>query len=220
MIYSISSHVKYAPLTLPILLPSMMEAGIDPDNIFVWICGAKYGDWLKTKQGNLFFTDRASRGFTAFIEPVLQPITLEYDWCFVMNDTMKVGPLFKKLSEQVDETKDAIAASTLAKAPWPMPDRCQTDLGAYKKSFLLAQREWIVQWVGITEVKNAKHEGELYSRCLPEKRGIYGSGDYIRTDKPQDIYGTGTKRLCEYYPDLDMYKYKSNWGLDEHIEIP
>jgi hypothetical protein len=216
--YSISSHVMYSPLTLPILLPSMIESGIPNSLIHVWVCGANAKATLVTKCGILHFVTHQSRGFTAFIEPVQEKFG--YNWWFLMNDTMKVGPLFGQLSQQLDETKDCIAASTLAKAPYPMPDRCQTDLGAYKQSFLNSQKEWILQFINVSEVKNAKHEGELYSRCPPEKRGIYGSGDYVRTEFPVDIYGAGIKRLVEYYPALDMYKYKSNWGLDEHNEKP
>ena len=29
---------------------------------------------------------------------------------------------------------------------------------------------------------------------------------------PTDYYNTGTMRIVEYYPNLDLYKIKSNWG--------
>lgn len=29
---------------------------------------------------------------------------------------------------------------------------------------------------------------------------------------PVDYYGTGTMRIVEYYPNLDLYKIKANWG--------
>ena len=30
---------------------------------------------------------------------------------------------------------------------------------------------------------------------------------------PTDYYGTGTMRIVEYYPNLDIYKIKANWGV-------
>jgi hypothetical protein len=29
---------------------------------------------------------------------------------------------------------------------------------------------------------------------------------------PSDYYNTGTMRIVEYYPNLDLYKIKANWG--------
>jgi hypothetical protein len=29
---------------------------------------------------------------------------------------------------------------------------------------------------------------------------------------PTDYYNTGTLRRVEYYPNLDLYKMKANWG--------
>ena len=34
---------------------------------------------------------------------------------------------------------------------------------------------------------------------------------WIYTD-PTDYYNTGTMRIVEYYPNLDLYKIKANWG--------
>ena len=34
---------------------------------------------------------------------------------------------------------------------------------------------------------------------------------YISTE-PTDYYNTGTMRIIEYYPNLDLYKMKANWG--------
>lgn len=33
-----------------------------------------------------------------------------------------------------------------------------------------------------------------------------------KTKGPTDYYGTGTMRIVEYYPNLDLYKMKANWG--------
>ena len=30
--------------------------------------------------------------------------------------------------------------------------------------------------------------------------------------EPTDYYNTGTMRIVEYYPHLDLYKIKANWG--------
>jgi len=200
--YSISSHVMYAPLTLPVLLPSMYEAGIESSDIHVWICGAKRESKLVTKLGQLYYVTHESRGMAALIEAARN----YYQWWFVMNDTMKVGPSFKELSQKIDESQQAIAASTLGK--YGFPDRCQTELGAYRWDFLQSNLNWLIQFIDCDEEMNRAHEGELYSRAT--LRGIYGAGIYTRSEK-SDIYGTGTLRTSEYYPALDMIKYKANY---------
>ena len=85
----------------------------------------------------------------------------------------------------------------------------QTELGAYSLEFLRAQRDWIMQWVDVDVVTNAHHAGELFSRA--SQRALYGEGRYD-IQPAQDVYGTGTMRITEYYPALDLWKYKSNWG--------
>lgn len=209
--YSISSHVTYAHLTLSLLLPSMIRSGIKREQIHVWVGGAKRESNQQTLNGILHFVPNESRGCSAFVEPVNTKLTLLYKWIFVMNDTMEVGPLFGILSQRIDETRDCIAASVLEE----IPERCQTDLGVYKTSYLIEQSCWIMDLLNVSEVDNARHEGELYSRS--KNKSIYGRGEFIRSE-PRDVYGTGVKRIAEYYPDLDMIKWKANYGLDLHVE--
>ena len=65
------------------------------------------------------------------------------------------------------------------------------------------------------------------NRCM-EFKSINFNEDYIfNNDKnnivldyycginytgPTDYYNTGTMRIVEYYPNLDLYKIKANWG--------
>ena len=36
---------------------------------------------------------------------------------------------------------------------------------------------------------------------------------------PSDVYGTGTQRITEYYANLDLYKFKANWGPLHQIGV-
>ena len=46
-----------------------------------------------------------------------------------------------------------------------------------------------------------------------KKKGVLGDKLSGRVTKgPDDVYGTGTKRITEYFSGIDFSKYKANWG--------
>ena len=206
--YSISSHVRFAPFTLPVILPSLKAAGIPPERIVVCVCGARGDREVKTPLGMLSFRQHESKVYAAFIEALARgPIV---DWWFMLQDTCRAGPQFAQLAEQIDESKDAIGAG---RAAWD-PKKCIAELGAYRYSHLEAQREYVMSLldIGLNRTDPDPNEGGLYS--LTDKRGFYGAGKFLRDTEPRDIYGAGTLRQELYFPALDLWKYQSNWGQE------
>ena len=47
--------------------------------------------------------------------------------------------------------------------------------------------------------------GDKNNKALDNYSGFIFTG-------PTDYYATGTMRIVEYYPNLDIYKIKANWG--------
>ena len=113
--FVVSSHAMYAPLTLPVLLPSLSAAGIGPERVFVVVCGTRNEGTLETRRGTLWFVNHQSRTFAAFIEVLRRGGQGEgemgrqgdgetrrwgeFEHWFVLNDTCKVGPEFGRLAE-------------------------------------------------------------------------------------------------------------------------
>ena len=209
--YSISSHVRFAPFTLPVVLPSLRAAGIPPEHIFVCVCGARRERKVKTPLGTLAFRQHESKVYAAFIEALAWGSIA--DWWFMLMDTCKAGPRFAKLAEQIDESVDVMMSS---KAHWD-PTRIPAELGAYRQSFLEKQREYIMGLtdIGLETEKGVPdyNEGKLCS--LAHMRGLYGTGECQKDMTPRDVYGAGTKRAEWYFPALDLWKYQSNWGKEK-----
>ena len=207
--YSISSHVRFAPFTLPVILPSLRAAGIPPECIFVCVCGARRDRMLKTALGTLSFREHESKVYAAFIEALAWPA---FNWWFVLMDTCKAGSKFGELSRGIDKSADVMMSS---KAHWD-PTRIPAELGAYRQQFLEAQRKYIMGLVDIgLETEKGEpdyNEGKLCS--LAARRGLYGTGECQKDMTPRDVYGAGTKRTEWYFPALDLWKYQSNWGQE------
>lgn len=55
-----------------------------------------------------------------------------------------------------------------------------------------------------------EHEGSLYRRGMGTAT-VYPN-DGCNVYGTRDVYETGKERLIEYYPAVDMYKYKANYG--------
>lgn len=45
----------------------------------------------------------------------------------------------------------------------------------------------------------------------------YNSSQHRNRTDPIDYYKTGTMRIVEYYPNLDLYKFKANWGQKNYF---
>ena len=80
-----------------------------------------------------------------------------------------------------------------------------------------------------TEELHALKDCDKHTAMLHEGFLVRGKGQIAEyPGKPyeqlgmEDIYGTGTPRLKEYYPQVDMWKYKANYGNTQpknYIEV-
>ena len=59
-------------------------------------------------------------------------------------------------------------------------------------------------------MKNIKKFGYSHEDMLVRQREALQSEARITTEIPSP-YGTDVKRIQEYFPGLDLYKFKSNW---------
>jgi hypothetical protein len=207
---AIASHVDYANKTLPILLNSLISNNIEKENITVFISGydrqhQKIDDGIKYR-----YLDFNSFELSPLIDIVEHELRSEY-W-FLVHDTCKAGPNFKKLLYNIPENRPVKLA---AKDPTSM------SIGLYSYEYLLSLKDKILS------VKNKDYSEEGLKRC---KKWHVLNEDYILwREEPapyiynqnssewevvDDInwYDSDTIRRTEYLHSLDLYKSKSNWG--------
>jgi hypothetical protein len=154
------------------------------------------------------YCNHNSIDFTSFI--ALTEIDEYYNsdnYYFYMHDTCKIGiNFYKKIN--ID-----ISSITSAK----IHGRYSMNIGIYSQKIINNFKDFLL---------TKKNTDE--SKCMQFKTIDYNE-DYIFHNDPNNIllenysgwlykgpfdyYNTGTMRLIEYYPNVDLYKIKANWGL-------
>jgi len=208
----VNSTKDFSEKTLPIIIPSLIEAGINPEDIFVFEGGHYERLVIKKDTYTLIQTDNNTIDFTALIDIVENK--LESDYWFYIHDTCKVGPQFKKLLYNIPESlPDKIALTPIY----------SMNIGLYKYQYLMKHRDRLLK------IKNKD-----YSREGIQKSKMWGIHyeDYILhglqdstpniynldiSHKPvilneRNWYNTDVKRRTEYHANLDLYKSKSNFS--------
>lgn len=226
--YLISSHFSYAPMALPRLLDSMIASGVKPEQIFVVMCGCRREFDQRTTKGTFWYVNHESRNFCTFVEAVderRREALQNFDHVFCLLDTSEVGPQFAELTNKFDREWDAVGVN-----PHGSQERAQCDLAAYSLDHLRSIQHHIETFRNAHPSVNWEWEGRVFGEA--ERRTFYGrehwgplpknKGGFEHIGKevvagPQDIYGTGSMRITEYYKYADMYRFKSNWGQNPFL---
>jgi hypothetical protein len=123
-----------------------------------------------------------------------------------LHDTCKVGKNFLAILNRMDITN---VTSIKINKMFSM------NIGIYSQKiinefsdFLLIKKN--IDNNKLMEYKLLSHEDYIFNNdknniLLDNYNGYNATG-------PTDYYGTGTMRIVEYYPNLDLYKIKANWG--------
>lgn len=215
----VNSTKNYSEKTLPIIIPSLINSGIDPEDIFVFEGGHHERSVIKKDTHTLIQTDNNTIDLTGLIDIVENE--LESDYWFYIHDTCKVGPKFKKLLYNIPESlPDKIALTT----------HPSMNIASYKYSLLLKYKSKLLklknQDYSEKKLKKLK-EWSIYCEDLilhkPYQTGMNIMGipsDTIEFYNPnfanrievegENWYG-GVKRIVEYYSQLDLYKSKANY---------
>lgn len=209
---AVATNASFKDHTLPIVIPSLLSCGFVPEDIRIFNAGCLspgVDKYCGIDQRNL---NHNSFEYSPLIDIVENSLECEY-W-FLLHDTCKAGPLFKTLMEQVPENKpDKVALKTFP----------SMSMGLYRYDYLMSVKDKLLP------IKNTDYSEESLDKW---KTWGVGNEDYIlwKTEPAPSLYGThetrnkwwvvdndnwygtGSIRRTEYYPALDLYKNKSNWG--------
>lgn len=216
----VNSTKTFSEKTIPIVVESLLNSGIDSENIFVIEGGYDERKVIKKDSHTHIYTNHNSLEYTGLIDIV--EYELKSDYWFNIHDTCKVGPNFKKLLYNIPEH----LPNKLALRSHP-----SMSIGSYKYEYLLSHKQRLL------DIKNVDYSRE--SLQMWKQKGI-GMEDYMLyklqdcpTEKynpeisdsgwniidNQDWYNTNITRRIEYHPSLDLYKSKSNWEVKSWMEI-
>jgi len=206
---AIATNIKFEQKTLPILIPNLVKNGINSKQIHIFSGGYETYGHTDTGGEHYHQLDHNSYEYSPLIEIVDKEIKADY-W-FLIHDTCMVGPKFKELMYSIPKHKPEKIALRIEPS---------MSIGLYSYDYLMTVRQKLLA------IKNKDYSE--YSMLFWKDWG-FRNEDYIlwkTAPKPElylddprfwvtaeeNPYGTSTTRRTEYYPALDLYKSKSNWG--------
>lgn len=207
---AVATNIDYCEMTLPIIIKSLIDAGISKKDIFVFNAGFPESQ-VKEIDGIVhYFLNHHTYEYSPLIEILERDLDSIY-W-FLMQDTCKVGPRFKELLySSIYNLPEKVALHSFP----------SMSIGLYRYDYLQKHRNSILGIKNYNFSKEAKffwknwtiaNEDLLLWKIggTPEIANGIDSVENVSYD--DNWYGTDTKRLTEYYKSLDLYKNKSNWG--------
>ena len=143
----VNSVKSYSEKTLPIIIPSLINSGINREDIYVFEGGYHKRNIIQKNEYTLIQTDHNSLDYTGLIDIVEYEI--ESDYWFYIHDTCKVGLNFKKL---------------LYNIPKNFPDKISLtrknsmNIGSYKHLYLMKHKNKLMELKNqdYSEKKNKK----------------------------------------------------------------
>ena len=135
----------------------------------------------------------------------------EEEYYFYMHDTCRIG---KRFYEKLKEINMQNRLSMRLNVPFSM------NMGVYSQTVINQFRDFLLSKKNpdenrLFEFKTVDiQEDYIFRNDLSNfTLNNYDNSDGKNvTKRAINFYGTGTLRIVEYYPDIDLYKMKANWG--------
>ncbi len=198
----VSSNVRFsAPLER--CVASFLDAGFSPDDLVAFVGGHDEYERISGPRGiQAFSAPHDSFDFTAMISVL--DLGLEGDWAFV-HDTVTVEPKFRDALCGLRDV-DVLALTN---------DGPSMNMGVFSWKRLVSIRDDLERFRNATKTACVQFEDVF----LKGATAMNTAARVVRG--PEDVYGTGTPRIVEYYPDVGVHKYKSNWSVkDVYLVAP
>jgi hypothetical protein len=205
----INSHIK-SNIALHHLLKSLKENDINYCDVIV-IIGGHYNlnNYKITKDENIRYilANHNSIDFTGLITLLELYSHNTNEYYVYLHDTCRIGKQFYNKIKSIDLTN--VSSIKINK-------NFSMNIGIYSQVIINNFKDFLLS-------KKNTNENE----CMRYKSVNYNEDYIFNNDKnnklldnynawnytgPTNYYNTGTMRIVEYYPNLDLYKIKANWG--------
>lgn len=204
--FAISSNIEYYKTTTQIIVPSILKLGYDTANIWMFI-----GDSdsqlspLPTQYNiNSFLVPVRAFEFTAAIA-IIDHFDTEEKYWFMIHDTCYLGEEFRRKLETFNLNDDLL----------PLNKEGQNNIGFCTTQHIKDQKDFLDKYRGFSNndlyaLKKLiiREEGQFFVKA---DRHL-GCRALLDFDSPDDTTFGTTGRKLEYWPCLDLYKIKNNFG--------
>jgi hypothetical protein len=220
--FCISTCKKFAPHTIPVIIPSLLAAGIKQEEILIVNGGQTVRANTSYKGVPMLLTQQNSFEYTPLIEIVEH--SMESPYWFLLHDTCIAGPLFKALAHEPPvEAPEKVA----------MKQTPSMSIGLYRHDYLMAHKDRLMAIKNMDSSPEALQQWKQWGvpnedymlwklqdvPCHVYHPNLHGPDEW-NYQGHADPYGTGMQRRIEYFPQLHLAKAKSNWqGVQPHLCI-
>lgn len=213
--FVISSRKIGFESTYPIVIGSMLDNGVPPQDIYFIVGGYdKVNRYIRNDGVNFIEVDQNSIDYTGLIAVV--DLDLQADYWVLLHDTCYIGEdFYSTIKEYNYNNIPAVALSF----------DLSMNIGAYSDQYLQQIKEELLTYRNTDfsqeSIQAWKQRGiSDEDNFLSSYRGQYHYCNIPRVSSgPVDIYGTGVPRMIEYFPTIDLYKVKANWYNKNTYEL-
>jgi hypothetical protein len=204
----INSHTK-SNIALQHLLESLKENDINYCDVIVVIGGYyNLNNYEISKDENITYihANHNSIDFTGLIT-LLELYNNTNEYYVYLHDTCKIGKNFYNKIKSIDLTN--VSSIKINK-------KFSMNIGIYSQRIINEFRDFLLSKKNTNENECMKYKSvdfnEDYIFNNDQNNKLLDNYDGLNYTGPSDYYNTGTMRIVEYYPNLDLYKFKANWG--------
>jgi hypothetical protein len=205
----INSHTK-SNIALQHLLESLTENNINYYDVIV-VIGGYYNldnyEIIKDKDITYIHANHNSIDFTGLIALMELYNDNINEYYIYLHDTCRIGNNFYNKIKSIDLNN--VSSIKI--------NKCNSmNIGIYSQRIINDFKDFLLSKKNTDENKCMKYKSINFNEDYifdNDKNNIVldNYNDYNYTG-PTDYYNTGTMRIVEYYPNLDLYKMKANWG--------
>ena len=204
----INSHAK-GNIALQHLLESLKENDINYCDVIV-VIGGNYNlnNYEISKDENITYihANHNSIDFTGLIT-LLELYNNTNEYYVYLHDTCKIGKNFYNKIKSIDLTN--VSSIKINK-------NFSMNIGIYSQKIINEFNDFLLSKKNTNENECMKYKSincneDYIFNNDPNNKLLDNYNGWIYTG-PSDYYNTGTMRIVEYYPNLDLYKIKANWG--------
>jgi len=204
----INSHTK-SNIALQHLLESLRENDINYCEVIV-IIGGHYNlnnyEIIKDENITYIHANHNSIDFTGLIT-LLELYNNTNEYYVYLHDTCKIGKNFYNKIKSIDLTN--VSSIKINKV-------FSMNIGIYSQKIINQFKDFLLSKKNTNENESMKYKSINYNEDYifnnDANNKILDNYDGWNYTGPTDYYNTGTMRIVEYYPNLDLYKIKANWG--------
>jgi len=201
--FCVPSHADTLDVSGARIVRRMVKRGLEPSDIVLVVNGAEK-DGLETRDDGVCVSmvTHASWEFAGLIDVVESGH--DADLWFLLHDTCDIGPDFTRLLGSLDYGLNFDVVFVDGAGAF--------NVGLYRAAFLKAQQPYLASLKNLSMRKRENVTGYggrgLASRAVLTAvcNGSLNHGSQVTSKR--DVFASGVKRLVNYMPDLDLYKFR------------